>query len=56
MTESVRGPRRSFIVVTRIACIGNFVFLRHRWSDELKCVRVHIDVCDGRFNRRHVTA
>ncbi len=54
MPQCLRGPSRRFIGVTGSARIRDFVFIRFSRRDEPERVGVHIDICDGGLNRRHV--
>lgn len=56
MTKGVRSPGGGFIGVAGSARIGDFVFFGHGGRDELKRVRVHVDVRQRRFDCRHVAA
>ncbi len=54
MAKSVRGPGRGLIGVARSAGVGDLVFVGHGWRDELKGVRVYVDIGDCRLDCRHV--
>ena len=54
MPKCIRRPGRRLIGVAGCARVGNLVLIRHRWRDEPERVRMNVDICDGRLDRRHV--
>ena len=56
MTDRIGGPRGGLIGMAGSARIRDLVFLRHCRRDECKRVRMHVDIRDGRLDRRHVAA
>ena len=54
MAHGLCRPRGGLIRVTRRTWIGDFVFVRHRWSNERKGVRAHEDARNCNFDFWHV--
>lgn len=55
MTHRVGCPGGGLIRVAGRARVGNFVFVRHRWSNEGKCVRADEGAGNGDLDFWHVT-
>ena len=55
MAHGVGCPCGGLVRVAGRARVGNFVFVRHRWSNEGKCVRADEGAGNGDLDFRHVT-
>ena len=55
MAHGVGCPGGGLVRVAGRARVGNFVFVRHRWSNESKCVRADEGAGNSDLDFRHVT-
>ena len=55
MAHGIGRPRGGLVRVAGGARVGNFVFVRHRWSNESKCVRADEGAGNSDLDFRHVT-
>ena len=54
MAKRVGSPGRGLIHMTGDARIRNLILVSFSWRDESERVRMHVDIGDGRLDRRHV--